>query len=93
MVIAGDNKGEKGNVLKVFPEDYRAIVEGVNLVKKHMKPTAQNTGGSIIEKEAPIHMSNLMLIDGSGNPTRIRRAKDEEGKSVRVSVKSGEVIK
>lgn len=93
-VIAGNSKGITGKVLVVFPKDNRAIVEGVNKVKKHTKPNPKNTQGGIIEKEAPIHISNLMVIDSKGNATRIGRRLDENTKKlVRYSKKSGEVIK
>jgi large subunit ribosomal protein L24 len=92
QVIAGSNKGSEGTVLKVMVSKYRAVVEGVNMVKKHTKPTNDAAGG-IIDKEAPIHISNLMLVDPkSGKPTRIGRG-EENGKSVRISKKSGEIIK
>ena len=91
-MIAGEFKGKEGRVLSVSPTEQRAKVEGLNLVKRHMKPTAQNTTGSIVEKEAPIHISNLMVIDTKGNPTRIKR-EVVDGKLARVSKKSGEVIK
>ncbi|MBQ6727235.1 MAG: 50S ribosomal protein L24 [Bacteroidales bacterium] len=92
-VIAGDDKGSVGRVLKVYPEKNRAIVEGVNIVKKHTKPNAKNTQGGIVEKEAPIHISNLMVMENNV-PTRIGRRIDEKtGKLVRYSKKSGEVIK
>ena len=92
-VIAGDDKGSVGRVLKVYPEKNRAIVEGVNIVKKHTKPNAKNTQGGIVEKEASIHISNLMVMENN-QPTRIGRKIDEKtGKLVRYSKKSGEVIK
>lgn len=92
MVTEGDYKGKKGRVLEVFPKKYRAIVEGVNIIKKHQKPTNNKPGG-IIEKEAPLHISNLMLLDPkTGEATRIGR-KLVEGKLVRYSKKSGEIIK
>ena len=92
QVIAGDHKGEKGKVLKVDREKNRAIVEGVNLVSKHTKPSAQNPQGGIIKKEAPIHISNLSLLDPkSGEPTRVEyQVKD--GKKVRISKKSKQVV-
>ena len=93
MVIAGSDKGKTGKVLKVYPEKNRAIVEGRNLVKKHTKPNAKNTQGGIIEQEAPIHISNLMVMEGK-TPTRIgRRVNEQTGKIVRYSKKSGEEIK
>ena len=73
QVIAGDNKGKQGKVLKVEVSKQRAIVEGVNICKKATKPNAQNPQGGIIEKEAPIHVSNLMVLDPkSGKPTKIK---------------------
>src|SRR5574344_2368385 len=93
-VISGESKGLTGRVLVVYPKKYRAIVEGVNKVKKHTKPSPKNTQGGIVEKEAPIHLSNLMVVDGKGNATRIGRRLDEKtNKLVRYSKKTGEVIK
>ena len=93
-VISGEDKGKQGKVLSVNIEDQRAIVEGLNLVSKHTKPNAKNPQGGIVEQEAPIHVSNLQLIDPkSGQPTRIGRRKNDEGKTVRYSKKSGEEIK
>ena len=93
-VLAGDSKGSTGRVLIVYPKKNRAIVEGVNKVKKHSKPSPQNTQGGIIEKEASIHISNLAVVDSKGNSTRIGRKLDETTKKlVRYSKKSGEVIK
>lgn len=93
MVTEGDDKGKKGRVLQVFPEKYRATVEGINIVKKHKKPQNNQQGG-IVEMEAPIHISNIMLLDPkSGQPTRIGRKLDNNGKLVRYSIKSGEIIK
>ena len=92
MVIAGDDKGETGEVLEVFPKKNRAIVENLNMAKKHKKPTQDNPGG-IIDMPAPIHLSNLMLLDPkTGEPTRIGR-KVVDGKLTRFSKKSGELIK
>jgi len=92
MVIAGSNKGETGEVKLMLLKDNRAVVEGLNMVKKHTKATQDSPGG-INEIEAPIHISNLMLIDPkSGQPTRVGR-KLVDGKLVRYSKKSGEIIK
>ena len=92
VVIAGDYKGVKGSVLEVNPSKYSAVVEGVNLRKKHTKPTNENPGG-INEINAPIHLSNLMLVDPkTGDATRIGR-KIEDGKSRRYSKTSGEIIR
>jgi large subunit ribosomal protein L24 len=94
MVIAGDSKGRTGKVLEVDLEKRRAIVENVNLATKHTKPNAKNTKGGLVKQEMPIHVSNLMVIDNSGKPTRIGRQVDTKtNKSVRVSKKTGEVIK
>ncbi len=92
-VITGDSKGQQGKVLEVLPAERKAIVEKVNMVSKHTKPNAKNTQGGIVKQEAPINLSNLMLVDPkSGKPTRVGR-KMEDGKLVRYSKKSGEVIK
>jgi large subunit ribosomal protein L24 len=94
VVITGNYKGQKGRVLEVIRKNDRAIVEGVNLVKKHTKPNAQNPQGGIIEQEASIHISNLMLVDPkSGERTRIGRRENDEGKLIRYSKKSVEEIK
>lgn len=94
QVIAGENKGDEGKVLEVFPLKNRAIVEGVNVVTKHVKPSAANPQGGITKEEAPIHISNLMVLDPkSGEPTRIGRRMNTEGKLERYSKNSGEVIK
>ena len=92
MVIAGNDKGQTGEVLEVFPKKNRAIIDNLNMVKKHQKPTQDNPGG-IVDMPAPIHLSNLMLIDPkTGEPTRIGR-KLVDGKLVRYAKKSGELIK
>ena len=94
LVIAGDNKGQQGKVLKVEVSKQRAIVEGVNLCKKATKPNAQNPQGGIVEKEAPIHVSNLQVLDPkSGKPTMVGSKANAEGKLVRYAKKSGEEIK
>lgn len=94
IVIAGDSKGQQGRVLFVEMEKKRAIVEGVNMVTKHTKPNQENPKGGIITKEAPIHISNLKVLDGSGKATRVGRKLDEKtNKLVRYSKNSGEVIK
>ena len=92
VVISGGSKGKEGEVLQVFPDKNKAIVEGVNVVSKHKKPIAQNPQGGIVKSEAPVHISNLSLIDTkSGKATRVGY-KMEGDKKVRVSKKSGEVI-
>lgn len=93
-VNAGDNKGQSGKVLEVVVEKRRAIVEGVNMVSKHVKPSAKNPQGGIIKQEAPIHISNLQPVDAkTGKATKIGRKLNEKGKLVRYSKKSGEEIK
>lgn len=94
MVIAGDSKGRTGKVLEVDVDKYMAIVENVNLATKHTKPNAKNPKGGLIKQEMPIHISNLMVVDSTGKPTRVGRQVDTKtNKSVRVSKKTGEVIK
>jgi len=94
FVISGEYKGQHGRVLEVLRKKNRAIVEGMNLVSKHTKPNAQNPQGGIIKKEAPVHLSNLLLVDPStGEPSRIGRELNDKGKLVRVAKKSGEEIK
>nr|WP_245759839.1 50S ribosomal protein L24 [Robiginitalea myxolifaciens] len=91
-VIAGDHKGSEGKVVRIFRDKNKAIVEGVNTVSKHEKPSAKNPQGGIIEKEAPIHISNLSLIDPkSGEATRVGYEM-REGKKVRIAKKSNEVV-
>lgn len=92
-VIAGNDKDKTGKVLEVVPEKYRAIVEGVNLVTKHVKPSATRPEGGREETEAAIHMSNLMLVDpATGEATRVGRKKNDNGKLQRYSKKTGEFI-
>lgn len=95
VVIAGDDKDLKKprKVLEVYPDDARVLVEGANIVTRHTKPSAQNTKGGLVKKEAPIHISNVMLWDAKkSEPTKVQRSR-ENGKLVRISKKSGEVIK
>ena len=93
-VIAGESKGQKGRVLEVNRDKNKALVEGVNMVSKHTKPNAKAPQGGILKKEAPIHISNLMVVDPtSGKPTRIGRRLNDKNKLVRYSKKSGEEIK
>jgi large subunit ribosomal protein L24 len=95
VVIAGDDKDPKKarKVLEVFPDDSRVLVEGVNIITRHTKPSAQNTKGGIVKKEAPIHISNVMLYDAkSGGGSKVKRTR-ENGKLIRVAKKSGEAIK
>lgn len=93
VVLAGNDKGKKGRVIEVLVNDGRVLVEGVNIVSRHTKPNAANPNGGIVKKEAPIHISNVALVDPkSGAATRVGR-KVENGKIVRIAKKSGEVIK
>lgn len=92
-VNSGNNKGQKGKVLKVYVDEKRAIVEGVNMVSKSQKPSAQHPQGGIIKQEAAIHISNLNVVDPkTGKPTRIGRKLNADGKLVRYAKKSGEEI-
>lgn len=94
MVIAGNSKGQSGRVLVVDTKTSRAIVEGVNMLSKHTKPNAENPNGGIVKKEGSVHISNLMVVDKSGAPTRTGvKVDDKTGKKIRISKKSGEAIK
>lgn len=92
-VIAGNERGQQGKVLSIDRKKMRALVEGLNMISKHTKPNAANPQGGIVKQEAPIHISNLMFIDGKGNATRIGRKLNDDNTLVRYSKKSGEVIK
>lgn len=93
VVVTGKDKGKSGKVLQVLPKKERVIVEGVNMIKKHQKPNAKAQQGGIIEMEAPIHVSNVMLYDPKAKTgTRVSYRKLEDGKKVRVSVKTGELL-
>ena len=93
-VISGNSRGKTGKVLTVHVEDYRATVEGINIVSKHIKPSATNPNGGIEKKEAPIHISNIALVDpATGKRTKVGRKLDDKGKLQRYSKKTGEVIK
>ncbi len=93
-VNAGEDKGKTGRVLEVLVEKKRAIVEGINMVSKHTKPSAKSPQGGIIKQEAGVHVSNLQVVDPSkGGPTRIGRRLNDKGKLVRYAKKSGEEIK
>ena len=94
VVITGNDKGKKGRVLEVDRNKNKAIVEGVNEVSRHTKPNSENPNGGIIKKEAPIHISNILVVDPSkGEPTRIGRRLNDNNKLVRYSKKSNEEIK
>ena len=93
LVLSGNDKGKQSKVMSVDVEKQRAIVEGVRIISKHTRPNTEHPQGGIIKQEAPIHISNLMVVDKSGKPTRIGRKRDENGKLVRYSKKTGEIIK
>ena len=97
LVIAGKDKGAKGKVIQAFPDRNRVLVEGVNRIKKHTANSANERGassGGIVTQEAPIHVSNVMVVDSDGNPTRVGYRVDEEtGKRVRISKRNGKDIK
>ena len=91
VVVSGSNKGKEGKITKIL--DNKVIVEGVNIVKKHLKPKNNNDTGEIIEMEAPIHVSNVMLSDPkTKKPTKVKIEKDSKGKKIRISKKSNEKI-
>ena len=95
IVISGKDKGAKGKVIQAFPKDQRVLVEGVNRIKKHVANSAPERGaesGGIVTQEAPIHVSNVMVVDSDGNPTRIGYRFDEDGKKIRVSKRNGKDI-
>ncbi len=95
QVIAGKDKGAKGKVIHAYPDTQRVLVEGVNRIKKHTRITQNQRGaqsGGIITTEASIHVSNVMLVDGDGKPTRVGKKVTDEGKRVRISRRSGKEI-
>ena len=92
VVISGKDKGKQGTILEAYPKQNRVLVEGINIVKKHSKPSQVNPQGGIISREAAIHASNVMPLDPkTGKPTRVGY-KIENGKKVRVAIKSGEIL-
>ncbi|WP_181351028.1 50S ribosomal protein L24 [Thalassobacillus sp. CUG 92003] len=92
MVITGKDKGKQGTILEAYPTKDRVLVEGINVVKKHAKPSQENPQGGILNQEAPVHVSNVMPIDPkSGEPTRVGY-QNENGKKVRIAKKSGESL-
>ena len=95
QVIAGPDRGAKGKVIAAYPKEQRVLVEGVNRIKKHTRVSTTQRGaqtGGIVTQEAPIHVSNVMVVDSDGKPTRIGFRKDEDGRSVRVGRRSGKDI-
>ena len=92
-VIAGKDKGKTGRVIKTLKKDNKVVVEGINIIKKHVKPNRMNEVGSIVEVEAPIHSSNVMIVDPkTKKPTKVRIEEDNKGKKIRISKKSNEKI-
>jgi large subunit ribosomal protein L24 len=91
-VIAGDDRGKTGRVTSVLTDKQKVVIEGLNLVTKHSKPSAKNPQGGIAKVEAPIHVSNVVLLDAKGNPTKTAKRKNSEGKTERYAKKTGEVI-
>ncbi|MEE2657052.1 MAG: 50S ribosomal protein L24 [Candidatus Latescibacterota bacterium] len=93
LIISGNEKGKRGRVLQVIPEKNRLIVEGVRMMKKHTKPTQRDPQGGIVEREAPIHASNAMVVDPkTDEPTRIGKKRLDDGRQMRVAMRSGEMI-
>lgn len=93
QILSGNDRGKRGKVLSVFKDKQRVLVEGVNMRKHHTRPSARNPQGGIIEREAPVHISNLMIVcPKTDKPTRIRHVRLDNGKFVRVSARSGEMI-
>lgn len=91
LIRSGNDRGKRGKVLKVFPKENRVIVEGINFIKRHTRPSQNNPQGGIVEKEAPIHVSNVQLIH-NGEPTRVGHQHLDDGSKVRVAKSTGEVI-
>ena len=95
LVISGPDKGAKGKVIEAYPQRDKVLVEGVNRIKKHVANSAPERGaesGGIVTQEAPIHVSNVMVVDSDGNPTRIGYRFDDDGKKIRVSKRNGKDI-
>jgi len=93
VVVAGKDRGKRGKVLSVLPERSRVVVEKINLIKKHQRPTQKLRRGGVIERESPIHVSNVMLVDPrSDRPTRTRFRELSDGKKVRIARRSGEIL-
>jgi large subunit ribosomal protein L24 len=94
-VISGPDRGAKGKVIAAYPKEQRVLVEGVNRIKKHTRVSTTQRGartGGIVTQEAPIHVSNVMVVDSDGKPTRVGYRKDDDGRSVRVGRRSGKDI-
>jgi large subunit ribosomal protein L24 len=95
LVISGPDRGAKGRVIAAYPKEQRVLVEGVNRIKKHTRVSTTQRGaqsGGIVTQEAPVHVSNVMVVDSDGKPTRVGYRKDEDGRSVRIGRRSGKDI-
>jgi large subunit ribosomal protein L24 len=93
VVISGKNKGKQGKIARILADSDRVVIEGVNLIKRHLKPTPKSPQGGILEKEAPLHASKVMPVDPkTGKPTRVRFSTDDKGNKTRIAVKSGEQL-
>ena len=93
VVIAGTEKGKRGKIIQVVPKKERVIVEGINIIKKHIRRNQQHPEGAILEREGAIHISNVMVVDSAGNATRVGRRRNDAGKLTRYSKKSNEDLK
>lgn len=94
IVIAGKERGKTSTIVRVLPQENLVILDGLNLSKRHRRPSAQNRKGQIIERAMPMHVSNVMIVDPrSGKPTRVKFSRDKEGTRIRIAVKSGQEIK
>jgi large subunit ribosomal protein L24 len=91
-VMRGDDKGKEGKVIRVYPKTGRVTIEGVNIVKRHRKARRAEEQSGIVDFPAPVHVSNVMLVDAKGNATRVRMRIDEDGTKERMSIKSGDAI-
>ena len=93
VVISGKNKGKQGKIARILADSDRVVIEGVNLIKRHLKPTPKSPQGGILEKEAPLHASKVMPVDPkTGKPTRVRFGTDAKGNKTRIAVKSGDEL-
>ncbi len=94
VVIAGKNRGQSGTIVRVLPRDNMVLLDGINLVKRHLRPSAQNRKGQIVDKPMPLHASNVMIADPStGKPSRIKISRGKDGARQRIAVKSGDALK
>ena len=93
VVVSGEDRGKRGRVLKVFREKHRVLVEGVNFIRRHTRPSQANPQGGIVQREAAVHVSNVMIVDPrSGRPTRVGTRVNEDGTRDRIARRSGDVL-